>query len=73
MLHHEGKLAISGKPGTLTFHRIIDHGDRVEDLGEYELIDIHGTNGDYDSDPRGSERDLYPADRSSDHLAISSP
>jgi hypothetical protein len=55
-LHHQGKLAITGKPGRLAFHRILDHGDRVEDLGEYEMLDIHETNTDFDSDPRGSQR-----------------
>jgi hypothetical protein len=53
MLHHAGKLAITGKPGRLTFHRILDHGDGVEDLGEYEMVDIDETNGDLDSAPRG--------------------
>lgn len=76
ILHHEGTLSITGTPGRLTFRRILDHGDRVEDLGEYEMVDLHDlheTNGDFDSNPRGAERDSYPADRASEHLPISSP
>jgi hypothetical protein len=54
-LHHEGKLAIISEPGKLTFRRILDHGDRVEELGEYEMIDSQKTGDDFESDPRGAE------------------
>jgi hypothetical protein len=39
-LHHEGKLEIAGSAPRLTFRRIVDDGDRVEELGDYELVDV---------------------------------
>jgi hypothetical protein len=69
MLHHDGKLEITGVPGKLTFRRILDNGDRVEELGEYEMIDSHEANGDFASGPRGAESDIHKAE----HIAITIP
>jgi hypothetical protein len=39
-LHHQGKLEITGSAPRLTFRRIVDGDDRVEELGDYELVDV---------------------------------
>jgi hypothetical protein len=54
-LHHHGKLEILGKAGTLTFRRILDHEDGLEDLGEYVMNDGCEVDDDSDSVPRGTD------------------
>jgi hypothetical protein len=39
-LHHQGKIEIGGSAPRLTFRRIVDGGDRVEELGDYEMVDV---------------------------------
>jgi hypothetical protein len=36
-LHHQGKLEIMGSAPRLRFRRVVDGGDRVEELGDYEM------------------------------------
>jgi len=36
-LHHDGKLAIRRIGHTVIFHRILEHGDPVQELGTYDL------------------------------------
>ncbi|MCW5806460.1 MAG: HNH endonuclease [Deltaproteobacteria bacterium] len=54
-LHHHKKLAIRRTPTGIEFHRILDHGDRVLDLGTYDLTD--GT--EPNSYPRGYESNSH--------------
>ena len=41
----------------LTFRRIVDGGDRVEELGDYELVDVLPQFEEVSSRPRGCDSD----------------
>src|SRR4029077_6140411 len=54
-LYHQGKLEITGMAPRLTFRRIVDGGDGVEELGDYEIVDSVDTSDDGSEYPRGCE------------------